>query len=190
VLTMDLHAPQIQGFFRIPADHLTAVPLVCAHLKKIVALDDAVVVAADVGEAKDAGRYAKRLDLSLAIIDKRRAGDDERARVAHLVGDVAGRDCLIVDDEIATGGTIFGATDFLLGAGARSVRAAAVHPVLSGDAIARLRASPLVGLTVTDSIPIPPEKRDPRIEVLTVAGLLAEAITRIHDGRSVSDLFG
>ncbi len=190
VLTMDLHSPQIQGFFRIPADHLTAVPLLCAHLRRDPALAGAVVVAADVGEAKDAGRFAKRLDAPLAIIDKRRTADDERARVSHLVGDVAGRPCLVVDDEIATGGTVFEATDFLLKAGATSVRAAVVHPVLSGPAMARLRASPLARLTVTDSIPLPPEKRDPKIEVLSVAGLLAEAITRIHDGRSVSDLFG
>ncbi|MSP61158.1 MAG: ribose-phosphate pyrophosphokinase [Myxococcales bacterium] len=188
VLTMDLHSPQIQGFFRIPSDQLTAVPLLCNHLRTL-GLREAVVVAADVGEAKDAGRFAKRLDLPLAIVDKRRSGDDERARVAHLVGDVAGRDCIIVDDEIATGGTLFEATDFLLGAGARSVQAAIVHPVLSGPATARLRGSPLVRLTVTDTIPIPPEKQDPKIDVLSVAPVLAQAITRIHDGASLSDLF-
>ena len=186
VLTMDLHSPQIQGFFRIPVDQLTAVPLLCAHLKPC---QGSVVVAADVGEAKDAGRFAKRLDLPLAIVDKRRGGDDERAHIAHVVGEVAGLHCIIVDDEIATGGTLFEATDFLLRAGARSVEAAIVHPVLSGNAIARLRASPLERLTVTDTLPLPPEKREPRIAVLSVANLLAEAITRIHDGRSVSAVF-
>jgi ribose-phosphate pyrophosphokinase len=190
VLTLDLHAPQIQGFFRIPADQLTAVPLLCAHLQKRGDLADAVVVAADVGETKDAGRFAKRLGLPLAIVDKRRSGDDENAHVAHLVGEVAGRPCVIVDDEVSTAGTICEATDFLLAAGARSVQAAVVHPVLSGPGAARIAASRLERLTVTDSLPIPPEKRSPKIEQLSVAPLLAEAITRIHDGRSVSDLFG
>jgi ribose-phosphate pyrophosphokinase len=188
VLTMDLHSPQIQGFFRMPADQITAVPLLVAHLQR-QHLGDAVVVAPDVGEAKDAGRFARRLGLPLAIIDKRRIGDEEKVRPVHLVGDVAGRDCVLVDDEIATGGTIFEATEFLLAAGARSVQAAIVHPVLSGSAIGRLRASRLARLTVTDTIPLPPEKQDPKIEVLSVAGLLAEAIARIHDGRSVSDMF-
>ncbi len=190
VMTIDLHSPQIQGFFRMPADQLTAVPLLCDHLRKTQDLSVATVVAADVGEAKDAGRFAKRLDLPLAIVDKRRTGDDERAQVRNLVGDVRGRDCLIVDDEIATGGTVFEATEFLFAAGARSVQAAIVHPVLSGPAIERLRKSRLSKLTVTDTIPIPPEKRDPKIEVISIAGLLAEAITRTHDGRSLSDLFG
>jgi ribose-phosphate pyrophosphokinase len=189
VLTLDLHAPQIQGFFRIPADQLTAVPLLCAHLLQRGDLGDAVVVAADVGEAKDAGRFAKRLHLPLAIVDKRRSGDDEKAEVAHLVGEVAGRPCLIVDDEISTGGTVCEATEFLLSRGARSVRAAVVHPILSGPAAARLGASRLERLTATDSVPVPPEKRLPILETLSVAPLLAEAITRIHDGRSVSDLF-
>ena len=190
ILTIDLHSPQIQGFFRMPSDHLTAVPLLCQHLRRQGDLEQAGVVAADVGEAKDAGGFAKRLNLPLAIVDKRRSGDDERAEVRQVVGEVEGRDCLLVDDEIATGGTIFEATDFLLRVGARSVQAAVVHPVLSGPAITRLRASPLARLTVSDTIPLSPEKQDPKIQVLSVAGLLGEAILRIHDGRSVSDLFG
>jgi ribose-phosphate pyrophosphokinase len=189
ILTIDLHSPQIQGFFHVPADHLTAIPLLCHALRRRPELRDAVVVAADVGEAKDAGRFAKRLDLPLAIIDKRRYGDDERAHAAHLVGDVTGRTCLLVDDEIATGGTLVEAARFLVQAGARAVQAAVVHPVLSGNAVERLRASPISRLTITDTIPLGPAKQDPRIDVLSVAPLLAEAITRIHDGRSVSDLF-
>lgn len=189
ILTLDLHSPQIQGFFHVPADHLTAIPLLCQALRRRPELRDAVVVAADVGEAKDAGRFAKRLDLPLAIIDKRRYSDDERAHAVHLVGDVTGRTCLLVDDEIATGGTLVEAAKFLIQAGARAVQAAVVHPVLSGNAVARLRASPISRLTVTDTIPLGPPKQDPRIDVLSVAPLLAEAITRIHDGRSVSDLF-
>ena len=186
VLTLDLHSPQIQGFFSIPADQLTALPVLCARLEA-EGLEDTVVVAADVGEAKDAGRYARRLDLPIAIIDKRRTGDDERAEAVAVIGDVLNKRCLLVDDEIATGGTVFSATDFLLGRGARSVAAAVVHPVLSGHAIERLEASRLERLFVTDTIPL--ACASPRIEVLSIAPLLAEAITRIHDGRSVSALF-
>jgi ribose-phosphate pyrophosphokinase len=188
VLTLDLHSPQIQGFFSKPADQLTAVPVLCDELARR-GLHDTVVVAADVGEAKDAGRFAKRLELPLAIIDKRRSGDDEKAQVRAVIGDVKGKNCLLVDDEIATGGTIFQATDFLLAQGARSVSAAVVHPVLSGRAYERLATSKLERLLVTNTIPIPDEKRHPKIEVLSVAPLIAEAISRIHDGRSVSELF-
>jgi ribose-phosphate pyrophosphokinase len=188
VLTVDLHSPQIQGFFSMPADQLSGVPVLCERLKDSN-LSNTVVVAADVGEAKDAGRYAKRLDLPIAVIDKRRTGDDEKARPVAVVGEVRGMDCLLVDDEIATGGTLFGATEFLLDRGARSVSAAVVHPVLSGRASERLAASRLERLLVTNTIPIPPEKRSPKIEILSMAPLLATAITHIHDGRSVSELF-
>jgi ribose-phosphate pyrophosphokinase len=188
VLTLDLHSAQIQGFFTMPSDQLTAVTVLCDFLRG-EDLSETVVVAADVGEAKDAGRFAKRLDLPLAFIDKRRSGDDEKARPVALIGDIVGKRCLLVDDEIATGGTIFEATDFLLEKGARSVSAAVVHPVLSGRAVERLDASPLERLVVTNSIPIPPEKMSPKIRVLSVAPVLAEAILRIHDGRSISELF-
>jgi ribose-phosphate pyrophosphokinase len=186
VLTVDLHSPQIQGFFSMPADQLTAVPVLCGRLRE-EGVADAVVVAADVGEAKDAGRFARRLDLPIAIIDKRRAGDDERAEAVAVIGDVKGKRCLLVDDEIATGGTIFSATDFLLAQGARSVSAAVVHPVLSGRAVERLAASRLEHLLVTNTIPLTASSA--KIQVLSVGPLLAEAITRIHDGRSVSALF-
>ncbi len=186
VLTVDLHSPQIQGFFSTPADQLSGVPVLCDRLAA-EGVEGTVVVAADVGEAKDAGRFAKRLDLPIAIIDKRRSGDDERAQAIAVIGDVAGKRCLLVDDEIATGGSILSATDFLLAHGARSVAAAVVHPVLSGRAMERLEASPLERLLVTDTIPL--AAPSPKIEVLSVAPLLAEAITRIHDGRSVSALF-
>ncbi len=188
VLTIDLHSPQIQGFFSMPADQLTAVPVLCDHLRR-EGLEDTVVVAADVGEAKDAGRFAKRLELPIAFIDKRRVGDDEKAHPVAIIGDVRGKRCLLVDDEIATGGTIFGATEFLLANGARSVRAAVVHPVLSGRAFERLASSPLEKLVVTNTIPLPPGADTSKLEVLSVAPLLAEAITRIHDGRSGSSLF-
>jgi ribose-phosphate pyrophosphokinase len=188
VLTVDLHSPQIQGFFSMPADQLSGVPVLCERLKRDD-LSNTVVVAADVGEAKDAGRFAKRLDLPIAFIDKRRTGDDEKARPAHVIGDVTAKDCLLVDDEIATGGTIFSACDFLLNQGARSVQAAIVHPVLSGRAIERLNASRLSRMLVTNTIPNGPEKASPKIEALSMAPLLATAITHIHDGSSVSELF-
>lgn len=188
VLTVDLHSPQIQGFFSMPADQLSGVPVLCERLKS-GDLSNTVVVAADVGEAKDAGRFAKRLDLPLAFIDKRRAGDDEKARPAHVIGDIVGKDCLLVDDEIATGGTLFGATEFLLDRGARSVSAAVVHPVLSGRASERLATSRISRLLVANTIPIPVEKQSPKLEILSMAPLLATAITHIHDGSSVSELF-
>lgn len=188
VLTMDLHSPQIQGFFSIPADQLTGVPVLCERLKR-EDLSNTVVVAADVGEAKDAGRFAKRLELPLALIDKRRYGDDENARPAHVIGDVIGKDCLLVDDEIATGGTLFNATDFLLMRGARSVSAAIVHPVLSGRAIERLAASQLTRLLVTNTLPIPAASMSSKLEVISLAPQLATAILNIHDGSSVSALF-
>lgn len=189
VLTVDLHSPQIQGFFSMPADHLTAVPVLCDFLRD-EDLSNTVVVAADVGEAKDAGRFSTKLDLPVAFIDKRRHGDDEKAKPVAVIGDVKGMRCLLVDDEIATGGTVFEATEFLLARGAKSVSAAVVHPVLSGRAVERLAASGLERLLVTNTIPLPEGKASPKIHTLSVAPLLAEAITRIHDGRSVSSLFG
>ncbi|HEY6080866.1 MAG TPA: ribose-phosphate pyrophosphokinase [Polyangiaceae bacterium] len=188
VLTMDLHSPQIQGFFSIPADQLTGVPALCERLKHDD-LSKTVIVAADVGEAKDAGRFAKRLELPLALIDKRRYGDDENAKPAHVIGDIAGKDCLLVDDEIATGGTLLNATDFLLERGARSVSAAVVHPVLSGRAAEKLRGSRLTRLLVTNTLPIPEAKLSPKIEILSLAPQLATAMRNIHDGSSVSALF-
>jgi len=188
VLTIDLHAPQIQGFFSMPTDQLTAVPLLCEALKAR-GLADTVVVAADVGESKDAGRFAKLLNLPIAIIDKRRTGDDEKAEARAVIGEVRGKHALVVDDEIATGGTVLAAVDFLLEQGAKSVSAAVIHPVLSGRARERLAKCRLESLIVTNTIPLSARGPTPRMEVLSVAPLLAEAITRIHDGRSVSALF-
>jgi len=188
VLTMDLHSPQIHGFFHIPVDHLTATGVLCQHFLQ-QPLPNWVLVAADAGEAKDAGRYAKRLDIPLAIIDKRRYGDDEKARAIHVIGEVAGKHCLIIDDEVATGGTLIETIRILEENGALDVTAGVVHPVLSGPAPQRIRESALKQLIVTDSIPIPADRMCDKIEVLTVAHLFAQAIERIHDGRSVSSLF-
>jgi ribose-phosphate pyrophosphokinase len=194
VLTLDLHSPQEQGFFRIPSDHLTAVPLLCDTLLADGELENAVLVAADVGEAKDAGRAAKRLRLPLAIIDKRRYADDEKAAAVHIIGDVKGKRALLVDDEIATGGTILGAAEILLRNGARDVSVVAVHPVLCGTSVARLGGDLITRLTVTDSIPIPDAKIEgtllqKKLSVISVSGLIADGIRRICDGRSVSELF-
>jgi len=189
VIAVDLHAPQVQGFFRIPSDQLSARKIMVDHFKKRGDLADHVVVAPDAGEVKDAAGFAKLLGVSLAIVDKRRYADDEKARAVHLVGEVRGRRALIVDDEIATGGTVIESTDFLLREGVRDISVAVVHPVLSGDAVQRLRAAPIAEIVVTDTLPLPPEKQDPKITVLSVASLLAEAIARVHDGRSVSELY-
>ncbi|MCA9565202.1 MAG: ribose-phosphate pyrophosphokinase [Myxococcales bacterium] len=187
VLTIDLHSPQIQGFFRIPVDQLQAASLLCAGLKRAEVTENAVIVASDAGEAKDIGRYANRLNLPIAIIDKRRYGDDEKAVAENLIGSVEGKTALIVDDEIATGGTMIEAAEFCLKMGAERVAAAATHGILTAPD--RFKTSHIEKLLVTDTVPVPEEKHYPGLEVLSVAPLLAEAIRRIHDGRSVSRLF-
>jgi len=189
VLTMDLHSPQVQGFFRIPVDQLRAAPILCDHLRATRDLTNYVLVAGDVGEAKEIGGYANRLNLPIAIVDKRRDGHDEKPRAVALIGDVAGKRALIVDDEIASGGTLMEATAFLLSRGAISVEAVAVHPVLSGQAVQKIAASPLESMVVTDTIPLPEEKRIDKIEICSVTGLFADAIQAIHDGSSISRLF-
>jgi len=189
VLTMDLHSPQIQGFFHIPIDQLIAAPLICDYFRT-KDLSNTVLVAGDVGESKSLGRYADRLNLPMAIIDKRRDADDEKARAVHLIGDVAGKDALIIDDEIASGGTVVEATMFLQKYGVKSVTVAAVHPVLSGRAVERLQSVAIEELVVTDSIPLAgKEQLYHKFEVLSVAPLLGDAIRRIHNGDSVSKLF-
>lgn len=188
VLTMDLHAGQIQGFFDIPLDHLFAVKIFVDHLKNILDVSNLVVVSPDVGGIKMARAYAKRLGVPLAIVDKRRISM-ETAEVMNILGDVDGKDVCIVDDIIATGGSLVEAVLALKEKGARDVYATITHPVLSGPAIERLRKSGIKRLYVTDTIPIPKEKKIPKIEVLSVAELLGEAIKRIHKEESVSVLF-
>ncbi|HDI45823.1 MAG TPA: ribose-phosphate pyrophosphokinase [Candidatus Omnitrophica bacterium] len=188
VLTMDLHAGQIQGFFDIPLDHLFAVKIFVDHLKNILDVSSLVVVSPDVGGIKMARAYAKRLGVPLAIVDKRRISI-ETAEVMNILGDVDGKDVCIVDDIIATGGSLIEAVQALKEKGARDVYATITHPVLSGPAIERLRKSEIKKLYVTDTIPIPKEKKIPKIEVLSVAELLGEAIKRIHKEESVSVLF-
>jgi ribose-phosphate pyrophosphokinase len=189
VLAIDLHSPQVQGFLRIPSDQLTAHPLLADHFQRRPDLAEHVVVAPDAGEAKDAAGFAKRLGVPLAIVDKRRTSDDEKAKAFHMVGEVKGKRALIVDDEIATGGTVIEAAEFLRREGVRDVSIAVVHPVFSGPAVTRLRQADFTEIVITDTIPLPPEKQDPKFKVLSVAPILAEGIRRIHDGSSVSELF-
>ncbi len=189
ILTMDLHSPQVQGFFRIPGDNLQAVDIICDHLRKTRDLTDYVLVAGDAGEAKELGAFANRLHLPMAIVDKRREGDDDRAIATNLIGDVEGKVALIVDDEVATGGTLVEAANFVMARGAKAVEAAIVHAILSGPAVSRIQESSIRRVTVTDTVPVPAEKRIHKIEILSVAKMFAGAIKAIHDGDSVSSLF-
>ena len=188
VLTMDLHKAQIQGFFDIPVDHLFAAPVIIEH----VAREDhphLTFVSPDAGGVERARAYAKRLDAHLAIIDKRRS-DDGTAEVMHVVGDVAGRTCIIQDDIIDTAGTIVNAAKALTENGAGKVIACAVHGVLSGPAIRRIEAAPLEKLIITNTIPLDDERVGcGKIVVLSVARLLGQAIQSIHEETSVSSLF-
>jgi ribose-phosphate pyrophosphokinase len=187
VLAVDLHAGQIQGFFNIPVDHLFAAPVIIDYLAK-KDLHEPVLVSPDAGGVERARAIAKRLKAGLAIIDKRRDGNNV-AVFMHLIGDVSGKDVVVIDDMIDTAGTLIQAVEALKREGARRVLAAGVHPVLSGPAISRIKDSELEELVVTNSIPLPPEKMLPKIHVLSVAPLLAEAMRRIHDEESVSTLF-
>ncbi|HEV8672906.1 MAG TPA: ribose-phosphate pyrophosphokinase [Methylomirabilota bacterium] len=187
VLALDLHAGQIQGFFDIPVDHLFAAPVIIEDVAKL-GLSDLVVVSPDAGGVERARAIAKRLHAGLAIVDKRREGANVSVFM-YLIGDVRGRDCLIIDDMIDTAGTLVQAADALKREGARRILACGVHPVLSGPALARIEGAPLEQLIVTNSIPLGKEKQHRKITVLSVAPLLAEAIRRIHDEESVSTLF-
>jgi ribose-phosphate pyrophosphokinase len=188
VLTMDLHAGQIQGFFNIPVDELTAETTLARYIFA-KELDDFTVVATDTGFAKKARNFAERLNAPLAIVEKRRVGNHGKTESLGLIGSVAGRHAIIVDDEIDTAGTMIQAANLVKQQGARDVYACAVHGVFSDDAINRVTSSILKELVITDTIPLPPEKRLPIITVLSVAELFAGAIVRIHEGRSVAELF-
>jgi len=188
IIAMDLHAGQIQGFFNIPFDHLFAMPVLLEHLKR-TSDADTVVVSPDAGGVERARAYAKRIPAGLAIIDKRRSGPNV-SEVMHIVGDVKGKDCIILDDMIDTAGTLTQAAKAIVDAGARRVRAVASHAVMSGPAPQRIRDSVLDEVVVTDTIPLRPEvAATGKVKVLSVARLLAEAIKRIHQGDSVSSLF-
>ncbi len=189
VLTLDLHAGQIQGFFNIPLDELTAVYLLAQHFRQ-KSLPNPVVVSTDIGNAKRARNFAELLGVPLAIIEKRRlTGNDGRSEALNLIGSVRGAQAILVDDEVDTAGTMVQAARQVIEEGAESVYACCVHPILSGPALERLQASPIRELVCTDSVPIPPEKADPKISVLSIAPLLGEAIRRVHSGGSVGEMF-
>jgi ribose-phosphate pyrophosphokinase len=187
LLTVDLHQGQIQGFFNIPVDELTAVHLLSGHfLQKEL---DNLVVVTDLGFAKRARTFAELLEAPLAIVEKRRIGNQDRAEVLNVIGDVRGRNAIIVDDEIDTAGTLIEIVNALQREGVTDMYACATHAVLSGDSVERIAVSSLREVVVTDSIPIPDEKRSDKIKVVSLAPLIAEAIVRIHRGQSVGALF-
>lgn len=188
IVTMNLHAGQIQGFFNIPLDELNALFPVSAYFKT-KDLRGYTVVATDVGGEKRARDLAVRLDLPLAIIDKRRQGNNETAEAMHVIGDVEGRGCLILDDEISTAGTIVSAVNALRDHGAREIIVSCYHPVFAGPAVERLRSLDAREIVVTDSVPLSEEERLPNMTVLPVAPQFGDAIGRIHTGQSVGALF-
>jgi ribose-phosphate pyrophosphokinase len=189
ILTVDLHAGQIQGFFNIPVDELTALYLIGRYFQQRD-MPETTVLATDVGGAKRARDLARLLNTPLAVLDKERMGNQEKISSMALIGDVEGCNVIIPDDEILTGGTIISAARVARENGATSVTAACVHPILSDNAVEKICGGDLIEeLVVTDTIPISEAKRHPKIKVLSVAPLLGDAITRIHTGEGVSDLF-
>lgn len=188
LLTVDLHAGQIQGFFNIPVDELTALPILSDYFQA-KELSDLVVVAVDIGISKKARDVAERLHAPLAIIEKRRTGNDEHSEIMNVIGDVKGKIALTFDDEIDTGGTIVNAARVLAEKGVKEVYCCVTHPVFSKNASEILANSHFKEVIVADTIPMPAEKRNGKITVLPVAPLLGEAIYRIHKGISVGDMF-
>lgn len=187
VLTMDLHAQQIQGFFDIPLDHLQALPVLVDHFKK-QNIQNLSVCTADVGGIKGAWKFAESLNVPLAIVDKKRSGDDKVEAMA-LIGDVAGKNILIPDDMIATGGTLAEAAKFLKEKGAKDLYTCCTHGVLSGSAVDKLKAAGFKEVVMTNTIPLEGNKKQPNYSQLSIARLFGEAILRIHKETSVSSLF-
>ena len=192
-MTLDLHAGQIQGFFSIPGDVLTAFHILTDHIRNLLpAMKDPVVVAADLGFAKKGRNFAANIDAPIAFVEKRRSGDDARPAALTLIGNVEGRDVIVVDDEVDTGGSLSQAVTLVKERGARNIYAVFVHPIFSDPAVKRLAGLPLTQIITTNTVPIPPEKLTsfgPRLTVLSVAPVLSEVIRRAHEGRSVGELF-
>ena len=188
VLTVDLHAAQIQGFFTIPVDELTALTLLSDHIKS-KKLKDMVVVATDIGITKRARDLAAKLNAPLVIIEKRRVGNNDSAELLNIIGDVAGMTAILIDDEIDTAGSLVTAVAALTKAGASDVYSCCTHPVFSGPAIERIAKCAVKEVVVTDTIPVPTQKRNGKITVLSIAELLGEAIRRIHAGESIGAMF-
>jgi ribose-phosphate pyrophosphokinase len=189
ILTITLHSPQIVAFSRIPVDQLWATGLICDFMRR-QNLGKAVVVSPDVGSADEAGTYARRLDLPLAIMDKRRHADDEKAEIQNIIGDIDGRDALLFDDEVLTGGSMMEAIRILKDKGARRILAGCTHGIFSGQALQRIDDSPVEVFATTNTIPLPTGKPREKIEVLSVAILLSDSIKAIHHGESVSRIVG
>jgi ribose-phosphate pyrophosphokinase len=189
LVSVDLHSGQIQGFYDCPVDHLTAMPVLTAHLE---ALDgELVVVSPDAGRVKVAERYAQQLHADLAIVHKRRIrGEKNSVEAKDVVGEVEGRTCIVIDDMIDTAGTICAAAEQLVEKGAERVIAACTHGVLSGPAVDRLKNSVIEKVVITNTVPLPPEKQIDKIEVLSVASIVADAIDAVFEDTSVSEIFG
>jgi ribose-phosphate pyrophosphokinase len=187
-MTLDLHAGQIQGFYKIPGDSLTTFHILVDYFRA-KNLKNAVVVTPDLGFAKRGRNYAAELELPLAFVEKRRLGDGSQREALSLIGNVENKDVIIVDDLVDTAGSLKEAVEIVKQYGANDVYVSFTHPVLSGPAVDRLRGLPIKEIVTTDTIPIPPEKMLPNITILTVAGLLGEVILRSHEGRSVGELF-
>ncbi len=193
-MTFDPHAGQIQGFFSIPGDVLTASHMISAYIKAnmLAEMKDPVVVATDLGFAKKGRNYALDLDLPIAFIEKRRTGNNARAEALTLIGEVQGRDVIVVDDEVDTGGSIVQAVKVVKDYGAREVYLAFIHPIFSKNATERLAALPIKHIITTDTVDIPDDKMkalEGRVTVLTIASMLGEVIRRAHEGRSVGEMF-
>ncbi|MEX2599987.1 MAG: ribose-phosphate pyrophosphokinase [Dehalococcoidia bacterium] len=189
VLTVDLHAGQIQGFFNIPVDELTALPILTRYFTE-KQLKDPVVVAVDIGISKRARDFAERLNVPLAIVEKRRvAGNQDKTELLNIIGEVKGKTAILMDDEVDTGGSMVSAAQALVQAGVIAVYATCSHAVLSGGAAKRFAEGPIEELVCTDSVPITPEKRNGTVKVVSIAALLGEAIHRIHSGLSVGAMF-
>jgi ribose-phosphate pyrophosphokinase len=189
IISVDLHSGQIQNFFDGPVDHLVAMPVLCDYMAGLG--DDLVVVSPDAGRVKVAERYAQNLHADLAIVHKRRVkGARNEVEARDVVGEVAGRVCVLIDDMIDTAGTICAAAEQLKDHGAAEVYAACTHPVLSGPAIDRLKNSVISKVVVTNTLPLPPEKQLDKIEVLSVAGIIADAIDAVFEDTSLSEIFG
>jgi ribose-phosphate pyrophosphokinase len=188
VLTVDLHAGQIQGFFNIPVDELTAMYILSDYFAE-KAVDSFVVVAADIGITKRARDIAARLQVPLAIVEKRRIGNADKSETLTVIGEVEGKRALLVDDEVDTGGSLTSAASALKEYGATEIYACCTHPILSGPAVQRIASSNLKELVVTDTVPVPDSKRIEKITVIPLASLIGEAIHRIHAGLSVGAMF-
>ncbi len=191
VLTCDLHNPAIQGFIEAPSDQLRAKDILTNYFRPMVKdhTDDYVVVATDAGSSKNAYKYARRLGTEIALIDKQRFGNDDKAIASHVIGDVDGKTCIIFDDEIDTAGSMMEAVRVLKDNGAGDIYACCTHGVLSGDAIEKIKDPALKELVITNTIPLPPEKQLDKIKVLDIAPLFGKAIQKIHQGEAIGDLF-